>query len=56
MGYKLDIVSEWETGSRGCKAIARNYEVQPCQLFELLLFSGFLPFQDTTGMHFPNGN
>jgi hypothetical protein len=28
----LDIVSEWETGSSGCKAIARKYELQPGQL------------------------
>jgi hypothetical protein len=31
---KLDIVSEWETGSSGgCKAIARKYELQPGQLW-----------------------
>jgi DNA-binding response OmpR family regulator len=30
---KLDIVSEWETGSSGgCKAIARKYELQSGQL------------------------
>jgi hypothetical protein len=29
---KLDIVSEWETGPSGCKAIARKYELQPGQL------------------------
>jgi transposase-like protein len=29
---KLDIVFEWETGSSGCKAIARKYELQPGQL------------------------
>jgi transposase-like protein len=29
---KLDIVSEWETGSSGCKAIARKYELHPGQL------------------------
>jgi hypothetical protein len=29
---KLDIVSELDTGSRLCKAIARRYELQPGQL------------------------
>jgi transposase-like protein len=29
---KLDIVSEWETGPSGCKAIARKYELKPGQL------------------------
>jgi hypothetical protein len=33
INQKLDIVSEWETGSSGgCKAIARKYELQPGQL------------------------
>jgi hypothetical protein len=30
----LGIVSEWEIGSRECKAIVRRYELQPCQLWK----------------------
>jgi transposase-like protein len=29
---KLSILLEWETGALSCKAVARKYRVQPCQL------------------------
>jgi transposase-like protein len=31
---KLSILLEWETGALNCKAVARKYRVQPCQLRE----------------------
>jgi hypothetical protein len=32
--HKLSILLEWETGALSCKAVARKYPVQPCQLRE----------------------
>jgi uncharacterized protein YjcR len=29
---KLSIILKWETGALSCKAVARKYRVQPCQL------------------------